>query len=149
MIKVKIEKISNDAIIPNYAHETDAGMDLFSTKTIKIHPQHRALVGTGIKLEIPKGYEAQIRPKSGLALREGITVLNTPGTIDADYRGEVGVILINHSSKPYVVEKGQKIAQIVFNRVERVKLVQSKLNKTKRGEGGFGSTGLNKIRTNF
>jgi len=142
MVNVKIQKISEDAIIPHYAHEDDAGMDLYSVKELIIKPDHRALVPTGIKIEIPKGYEAQLRPKSGLALRDGITVLNTPGTIDADYRGEVGVILINLSSKSYKVEKGQKIAQMVFNKIEKAKFVEKKLSETQRGEGGFGSTGL-------
>jgi len=146
-LKVKIKKISEDAIIPNYAHEDNAGMDLFSVKDVLILPGHRALIPTGIKVEIPKGYEMQIRSKSGLALREGITVLNAPGTIDSSYTGETGVILINHSSKPYKVEKGQKIAQIIFNKIERVKFVEAdKIKTTKRGDGGFGSTGL---RTNF
>jgi dUTP pyrophosphatase len=147
MIKVKIQKINEDAVIPEYAHDTDAGMDLFATKGYMLLPNHRVLVGTGLKMEIPKGYEMQIRPKSGLAIREGITVLNTPGTIDADYRGEVGVVLINHSSKPYKIEKGQKIAQAIFNKIEKAKFVSEKLSETKRGDGGFGSTGL--IRTNF
>ena len=149
MIKVKIQKINEDAIIPEYAHESDAGMDMFSAKEMIIMPRHRALIPTGIQVEIPKGYEMQIRPKSGLALREGITVLNTPGTVDSDYRGEVGVILINHSSKPYKVEKGQKIGQAVFNKIEKAKFVQEKLSKTKRGEGGFGSTGLKHEKKGF
>ena len=147
MIKVKIQKINGDAIIPAYSQEDDAGMDLFSTKDYIIMPNHRILVGTGLKVEIPRGYEMQIRPKSGLAIRNGITVLNTPGTIDAGYRGEVGVILINKSSLPYKVEKGQKIAQAVFNKIEKAKfIVSTNLSKTERGDGGFGSTGL---RTNF
>ena len=154
MLKVKIQKINEDAIIPNYAHEDDAGMDLFSVKDVLILPMHRALIPTGIKVEIPKGYEMQIRPKSGLALREGITVLNTPGTVDADYRGEIGIILINLSSKPYKVEKGQKVGQAVFNKFETAKFVSEKLSATKRGGGGFGSTGIKKsekiiIRKNF
>jgi len=144
MLKVKIQKISEDAIIPHYAHEDDAGMDLYSTKECIIGPNHRILVGTGIKIEIPKGYEMQIRPKSGLALKEGITVLNTPGTIDAGYRGEVGIIIVNHSSRIYKIERGQKIAQAVFNKIEKVQLVESELSQTKRGAGGFGSTGIKK-----
>jgi len=144
MLKIKIQKISEDAIIPSYAHSDDAGMDLFSIKDYILKPGHRCLVKTGLKMEVPNGYEAQIRPKSGLTLRDGITVLNTPGTIDAGYRGEIGVIVINHSSKPYKIEKGQKIAQMVFNKIEKAKFVSEKLGKTKRGEGGFGSTGLSK-----
>ena len=147
MLKVKIQKIHPDAIIPEYAHDTDAGMDLFSVKEYVLLPQHRVLVGTGLKMEIPKGYEMQIRPKSGLAIRNGIGVLNSPATIDSDYRGEVGVILINHSSKPYKIEKCQKIAQAIFNKIEKAKFISEKLSETKRGDGGFGSTGL--IRKNF
>ena len=142
MIKIKIQKISNDAIIPRYAHDTDTGMDIYSTEEIVILPNHRCLVPTGIKVEIPKGYEIQIRPKSGLAIKHGITILNTPGTIDSGYRGEIKVIVINHSSKHYKIEKGQKIAQIILNKIEKIKFTETKLGKTKRGEGGFGSTGL-------
>lgn len=157
-LNIKIQKINESAIIPEYAHEDDAGMDVYSTKNYMLLPNHRILVGTGLKIEIPKGYEMQIRPKSGLALRNGITLLNTPGTVDASYTGETGVILINHSSKPYKIEKGQKIAQIVFSKVERVKFSEAdQIKTTKRGEGGFGSTGLKhhkrptktQLRTNF
>jgi len=147
MIIIRIQKISKDAIVPNYAYETDAGMDIYSVKNAIIKPHHRALILTGIKMEIPKGYEMQIRPKSGLALREGITVLNTPGTIDSSYRGEIGVILMNLSSKIYKVEKGQKIAQAVFNKIEKAKFVYGKLSKTERGESRFDSTRT--IRRNF
>lgn len=143
MINIKVQKTREDAIIPEYAHEEDAGMDVYSTKDYLLLPKHRTLIGTGLKIEIPKGYEMQIRPKSGLALREGITVLNTPGTIDSSYTGEAGIILINHSSKPYKIEKGQKIAQIIFNKIERVKFVETdKIKTTNRGNNGFGSTGL-------
>lgn len=147
-MRIKIQKISEDAIIPHYAHDGDAGMDVYSPKEYILPPSHRLLIGTGLKIEIPKGYEMQIRPKSGLAIKEGVSVLNTPGTIDSGYRGEVGVILINHSSRPYSIKKGQKIAQFVFNKVEIVELVLAdRITKTGRGEGGFGSTGL--IRKNF
>ena len=158
MLNIKIQKINEDAIVPKYAYESDAGMDVYSTKNYLLLPKHRTLVGTGLKIEIPKGYEMQIRPKSGLALRDGITVLNTPGTIDSSYRGEVGIVLINHSSKPYKIEKNQKIAQIIFNKIEKAKLIISdELSETERGKGGFGSTGLKKhkkpnkavFRTNF
>lgn len=143
---VKIQKIHPDAIIPAYAHKGDAGVDLYSIKEYTIEPMHRTLVQTGLKIEIPAGYEMQIRPKSGLALKEGITVLNTPGTVDSGYRGEVGVILINHSSKLYKVEKNQKICQAIFCKVEEAEFLEDKLSETSRGEGGFGSTG---IRRNF
>lgn len=141
-LKVKIQKISEDAIIPRYAHDGDAGMDVFSTKDCILMPNHRILIGTGLKMEIPNGYELQIRPKSGIALRNGITVLNSPGTNDSNYRGEIGVLLINHSSKPCKIEKGQKLAQFVFNKIETAKfIISEELSKTTRGEGGFGSTG--------
>ncbi len=145
MAKVKIKKLHEDAIIPEYAHKGDAAMDVFSIETMLIAPMRRALVKTGISFEIPKGYEIQVRAKSGLALNEGITVLNGPGTVDSTYRGELGVILINHSSKSYLVEKGKKVAQIVLNKVEEIKFKEVKdLKKTVRGTGGFGSTGLTK-----
>ncbi|MEM2956510.1 MAG: dUTP diphosphatase [Candidatus Pacearchaeota archaeon] len=150
MLKIKIQKIHPNAVIPEYNYKDDSGMDLFSLKEIKIKPRHRVVVPTGLKIEIPKGYEMQIRPKSGLAIRNGITVLNTPGTIDAGYRGEIKVILINHSSKAYKIEKGQKICQAVFNKIERAKIIVSEeLSKSERDDKGFGSTGLKKIRTNF
>ncbi len=142
MTKIKVQKVYEDSIIPSYAHETDSGMDLYSIEEFLIPPGHRALIPTGIRVAIPKGYEIQIRPKSGLALKQGITVLNSPGTIDSDYRGEIKVILINHSSTSQKIFKNQKIAQMVLNKVENMKLSEEKLNKTKRGSGGFGSTGL-------
>ncbi len=106
-----------------------------------IEPGARDLVPTGITLAIPEGFEAQVRPRSGLALRHGVTVLNAPGTIDADYRGEVGVILVNHGAAPYEIVRGARIAQIVFARVERANWVEADLDETARGAGGFGSTG--------
>lgn len=107
-----------------------------------IRPLERVLVSTGISIELPEGYEAQVRPRSGLSLKKGITVLNSPGTIDADYRGEIKVILINLSDKEVVIEKGERIAQMVISKVERANVVEvSSLSSTKRQEGGFGSTG--------
>lgn len=138
-----MQKIDDDARIPSYAHEGDAGMDLYSVKEQVLKPLERVLVPTGIKVAIPEGFEGQVRPKSGLALNHGISVLNTPGTIDSGYRGEVGVILVNLSNQMYKVDKGKKIAQLVFNKVERAELEEVKeLDKTARDEGGFGSTGL-------
>jgi len=143
MLSIKVQKINEDALIPKYAHKHDAGMDLYSIREYILKPRHRILVRTGLKLQVPRGYEMQIRPKSGLALKNGVTVLNTPGTVDSDYRGEIGVILINHSNKSYRVEKNQKIAQAVFNKIEIARLTEAnKVNRTKRNEGGFGSTGL-------
>ena len=131
-----------DAKLPNYAHIGDAGMDIYSIVDYILQPTEAKLIGTGISVELPYGYEMQIRPKSGIAAKSGVTVLNTPGTIDAGYRGEVGVILINHSKKPYEIKKGEKIAQAVFKKFEIAELeVVEELSDTSRGEGGFGSTG--------
>ena len=142
VLKIKIKKISPDAQIPKYSHEGDAGMDLVSVENVVIKPNHRIAVRTGLQVELPNGYEMQVRPRSGLALTKGITVLNAPGTIDSEYRGEIRVILINLSSSDYSVEKGDKIAQAVINKFEKVKIEESKeLSVTKRGEKGFGSTG--------
>ena len=133
--------------LPAYQSEHAAGMDLVAALAEeaprRLEPGARALIPTGFALELAAGYEAQVRPRSGLALKEGVTVLNTPGTIDADYRGEIGVILVNHGEKPFVVSRGARIAQLVVNRVERVVLIESgDLVGTSRGERGFGSTGL-------
>ncbi|OGS10714.1 MAG: deoxyuridine 5'-triphosphate nucleotidohydrolase [Elusimicrobia bacterium RIFOXYA2_FULL_58_8] len=142
-IEVVIQKLAADAVIPKYAHEGDAGVDLYSAGTFTLLPGQRLLVPTGIKMAIPYGYEGQVRPKSGLALKHGLSVLNTPGTVDAPYRGEVGVIVINHDPKAaYEIKKGEKIAQMVFNKVEYVTFKEAaELPETTRGAGGFGSTG--------
>ncbi|MBN2127824.1 MAG: dUTP diphosphatase [Candidatus Diapherotrites archaeon] len=142
-MKLKIMKIHSDAVIPKYAHEGDAGMDLYSVEETVLNPNETKLIATGIKLAIPIGFEVQVRPKSGLAANHGITVLNTPGTIDAGYRGEVKVILINHSGKEFRIEKGSKIAQMVLKKVEFAEIEEvTELDETKRSENGFGSTGL-------
>src|SRR3989338_3275263 len=139
---VKIKKTRPEARIPDYANKHDAGVDLYSCESLEIKPGERALVPTGIKIAVPEGFEAQVRPKSGLALNHGITMLNTPGTIDAGYRGEIAVIVINHGREKFVVEKGKKIAQMVFNKIEKVHFEEvEELDNTSRGEGGFGSTG--------
>ncbi|MDB1948334.1 dUTP diphosphatase [Clostridium tertium] len=141
-LKLKVQKIHNEAIIPNYAHKGDAGLDLYSVKEVKINPSETALIKTGIKIELPPQTEAQVRPRSGLALKHGITVLNTPGTIDEGYRGEVGVVLINHGRETFIVEKGMKIAQMVVKPVWYVEVDEvEELSETERAEGGFGSTG--------
>lgn len=142
-IKVLVQKIHALAKMPKYAHQWDSGVDLFSVENITIQPQCRALVHTGIKMAIPCGYEGQVRPKSGLALKHGISVVNTPGTVDAPYRGEICVILINTDAKtPYEIKVGDKIAQMVFAKVEAAELQEAEdLGSTERGEGGFGSTG--------
>src|SRR5690242_4467494 len=114
---LKIKSINENAKIPHFAHEGDAGMDLYSVEEKVIHPGETALIKTGIQIELPKNTEAQIRPRSGLALKHSVTVLNTPGTIDEGYRGEVGVILINHGKHPFIVEKHMRIAQMVIKPV--------------------------------
>ncbi|MBU3073061.1 dUTP diphosphatase [Clostridium estertheticum] len=143
MLNVKVKKINELAILPQYAHEGDAGLDLFSVEEKIIMPGETVLVHTGIQIELPKDTEAQIRPRSGLALKNSITVLNTPGTIDEGYRGEIGIILINHGKIDFRVEKNMKIAQMVIKPVLKVSIVEVyELNSTQRGKGGFGSTGL-------
>ena len=130
--------------LPCYATDASSGVDLcaFLEESMVIKPLERSLVPTGIFIGIPKGYEAEVRPRSGIAIKHGVTVLNTPGTIDADYRGEVKVILINFGTEPFVINNGDRIAQMVFKRVARVdwKIVET-LSETQRGEGGLGSTG--------
>ena len=143
MVNIEVQKIKDNAIIPKYAHEGDAGVDLYSTEEYLLKPGERVLVSTGIKVAIPKGYEAQIRPKSGLALKHGISVVNTPGTIDSGYRGEVGVIAVNLGKEEYKIEKGKKVAQMVINKVEEAEFEEvDELDETSRNDGGFGSTGL-------
>lgn len=142
-MKIKLINKSNYPR-PDYATENSAGMDLRAniTESIGLAPMQRVLVPTGLYMALPKGCEAQIRPRSGLALKQGITVLNTPGTIDADYRGEIGVILINLSDKPYLIQPGDRIAQMVINKYEKVDIeIVETLDETERGEGGFGHTG--------
>ncbi|SHI42885.1 dUTP pyrophosphatase [Clostridium amylolyticum] len=144
-LTLKVIKINKDAILPNYAHVGDAGLDLFSVDKVEIKPNETAFVATGIKIELPPHTEAQIRPRSGLALKHGITVLNTPGTIDEGYRGELKIILINHGKEAFIIEKGMKIAQMVVMPVYAVNVIEvNELSESTRGEGGFGSTGLNK-----
>ena len=132
--------------LPSYATEQSAGMDLRAAlaadEPVKLKPGERALIPTGLQIALPIGHEGQVRPRSGLSIRSGVTVLNAPGTIDADYRGEVKVILINHGEEPFVVRRGERIAQLVVARHERVEWnVAEELEATERGEGGFGSTG--------
>ena len=142
-IKVQITKIKDNAKIPSYAHKGDAGMDLYSTEDYTIKPGERVLVSTGIKIALPNGFEAQVRAKSGLALKYGLTVLNAPGTIDSEYRGEVGVIAINLGQEDYNIKAGEKVAQLVIKNVYEAELEElDNLDDTTRGDGGFGSTGL-------
>lgn len=140
---LKFRRIHPDASLPSYAHEGDAGMDVRSVEDVEIAPGSRALVHTGLVMMLPPGWEAQVRPRSGLALKHGVTVLNTPGTIDAGYRGEVGVILANFGEGPFKVARGDKVAQIVVAPVARAEIVESaEVDETERGSGGFGSTGV-------
>ncbi|MEG0296260.1 MAG: dUTP diphosphatase [Clostridium sp.] len=139
---LKVQKIHEDAVVPFSAHKGDAGLDLFSVEEKVINSGEFTLIKTGIKIELPEQTEAQVRPRSGLALKHGVTVLNTPGTIDEGYRGEVGVILINHGKEAFTVEKGMKIAQMIIKPIWYVDSVEvDVLSETSRGEGGFGSTG--------
>jgi dUTP pyrophosphatase len=143
-IQVRIKRVRPAASIPCYQTEHAAGVDLHAAleAPFTLHPGERALVPTGIALEIPPGFEGQVRPRSGLALRHGIALVNAPGTIDADYRGEVGVILINHGTEPFSIENGERVAQMVFARCERVDFAEADaLSETGRGAGGFGHTG--------
>jgi len=142
-MKVAIINKSNNAL-PSYETAASAGLDIraFIEEKLTLSPGERKLIKTGLFLEIPEGYEAQVRPRSGLALKNGITVLNSPGTIDADYRGEIGVILINHSSENFEINSGDRIAQLIFAKVEQAVWFETEsLNETERGLGGFGSTG--------
>jgi len=140
---LRFKKVHPDAVLPAYAHEGDAGMDVRSVDDLEIAPGARALVHTGLVMMLPSGCEAQVRPRSGLALKYGVTVLNTPGTIDEGYRGEVGVILANFGDAPFKVNKGDRIAQIVLATVTRADIEEVReVDGTERGGGGFGSTGV-------
>ena len=141
--RIMFKKLSEDAKIPICKTKGDAGFDVSSSENTTIPAKKSALVSTGFALGIPLGYEAQVRPRSGLAAKYMVTVLNAPGTIDAGYRGEVKVVLINHSDKDFVINKGDRIAQLVFKRVEECSLYEvDNLDETERGSGGFGSTGV-------
>lgn len=144
-MKLKFRKIHPDAIVPEYATEGASGLDLCARipHEIFLHPGVRFTCPTGIAIELPEGFEAQIRPRSGLAKKHGVTVLNAPGTIDFDFRGEIGVILINLGDEAFTIKPGDRIAQMVIAPFIRVELEQSgQLSDTERGDGGFGSTGV-------
>lgn len=150
MEKITVEmSVLDNAVglnLPTYATEQSAGMDLSAAleEAFELAPGERALIPTGLAIALPAGYEAQVRPRSGLAVKHGVTVLNTPGTVDADYRGEIKVILINHGQEPFTIERGMRIAQMVIARHANVQWsVVKDLNETERGAGGFGSTGTN------
>ena len=144
-MKVKVINKSNNPL-PEYSTAQSAGMDLraFITEPVILGVLDRALIHTGLYIEMPKGYEAQVRPRSGLAIKHGVTVLNSPGTIDADYRGEICVELVNLSNIPFTVESGERIAQLVFAKYKKADFIEvEELSETERGEGGFGHTGNN------
>ena len=145
MTKILIKRLSKEVSLPKYETSGSSGMDLSANinSDVNIEPGNSAIIPTGLAISIPKGFEVQIRPRSGLAAKQKISVLNTPGTIDADYRGEIKVILINLNDKVFTVEKGLRIAQMVVCPVVQAKLEEvSELNDTNRGKGGFGSTGI-------
>lgn len=142
-MNILVKRLSEEAVVPKFAHAGDAGADLVSVEDVIIPAGERVLVSTGIAIELQPYMEAQIRPRSGLAIKNGITVLNTPGTIDCQYRGEVKVILYNTSPVEFHVEKGMRIAQMVITKLPETLFVEvDKLSETERGSGGFGSTGV-------
>lgn len=146
MIEVKFKKLHKQAVIPRYMTEHAAGMDLCTVieSPLSLAPGERTLLPTGLAVEIPPGYEGQVRPRSGLALKQGIGLVNAPGTIDADYRGEIGVIVINHGQDNVVFKPGDRIAQMIIAPVTRAALVEAvELNDSQRSSGGFGHTGVN------
>ena len=140
---LKIKKLNENAILPSYAHPGDAGLDLYSVEEKILKKGERALIKTGISIELPDNTEAQVRPRSGLGLKHGIALVNSPGTIDAGYRGEIGVIVINFVDEDFKITVGMKIAQMVIQPVLRVDVVEAReLNVSQRSTGGFGSTGI-------
>lgn len=144
MLQVRVTKLKDSAVIPGYATEHAAGVDLHAAldAPLTVAPGERTLIPTGLALEIPNGFEGQVRPRSGLALKQGIALVNAPGTIDADYRGEVGVIVINHGQAPVIFAPGDRIAQLVIAPVTRVAFEEvAELSATRRAAGGFGHTG--------
>jgi len=152
MVKIALVLLphANDLPLPAYATEHSAGMDLLAAvkEDVVIAPHKHVLIPTGLTISLPEGYEAQVRPRSGLALKSGITVLNSPGTIDADYRGEIGVILINHGDAAFTVTRGMRIAQLIIASYARAEWNQvSSLEESARGAGGFGSTGVSHKKT--
>ena len=143
-VEVTVTRLAHgrDLPLPGYASAGSAGLDLYAAAGPRtLAPGARTLVATGLMVALPEGFEGQIRPRSGLALKHGVTVLNSPGTIDSDYRGEIGVLLVNLGESPFVVERGMRIAQLVIAPVARVRLVEGEVPSSDRGTGGFGSTG--------
>ena len=141
-MKVEILKTDKGLPLPKCQHRGDAGMDLYSSESYTLKSGERKLFFVGFRLSVPFGYEIQTRPRSGLALEHGITLLNSPGTIDYQYRGDIGIILVNHSDKEFEIKKGDRIAQMILSKIENIEFEEvEKLSETERGEGGFGSTG--------
>jgi dUTP pyrophosphatase len=143
LVTIRVKKLSQDAMMPQAARTGDAAYDLYSSVDYQLMPNAWYAVPTGIAIEIPDGYEGQVRPRSGLAAKDGVTVLNTPGTIDSGYRGEVKTIIINLGDKPFKITKGMRISQLAIRPVPEVEFIEvDELSDTERGEGGFGSTGI-------
>jgi dUTP pyrophosphatase len=141
---LRVQRLRDGAQLPKYMSDGAAGLDLAALVDgeVVIRPGERALIGTGLAIALPRGHEAQVRPRSGLAWKHGVTVLNSPGTVDEDYRGEVKVLLVNHGQEPFVVRTGERVAQLVIAKVERVAITeQAELDDTVRGAGGYGHTG--------
>lgn len=149
LMKIRLKKYDDakPMFVPEYTTDGSAGLDLCSAETlaVTVNPSESVLIGTNIVIELPYGYEGQVRPRSGIALKHGVTVLNSPGTVDSDYRGEVKVLLINHGKLPFTVNCGDRIAQLIVTKHERIDFeVGSDISETVRGEGGYGSTGIKK-----
>ena len=142
-MRIAIRRVHPNAVLPTYAHgpQEDAGLDLHAVASVTLDPGLPQVVPTGIAIELPPGYEAQVRPRSGLALKHGITLPNAPATIDPGYRGEIRVILLNLGPQPYTIEAGDRIAQMIVARYEAVEWAESELTESRRGAGGFGSSG--------
>ena len=141
-MKVRINRTDKELPMPHYKYDGDAGMDIYSKVDEIIFPGQYKMIPTGIKVEVPYGFEMQVRPRSGLAAKHGVSIVNSPGTVDHQYRGEVGVVLINHGKEDFHVKRGDRIAQMVFKKIEIVRLEETEdLTESSRGEGGFGSTG--------
>lgn len=144
MYTIRFTKLNENARVPQKAHDDDAGFDLYASESVTVPARGFASVPTGLSIELPEGTEAQVRPRSGLAARYGVTVLNAPGTIDAGYRGEVKVLLVNHSDTDFEAENGMRIAQLILSPVLKARFIESEeLTQSDRGTGGFGSTGTN------
>ena len=140
-MKIIVELIHDAARLPEFKTEFAAGADLYAIEDVTLAPRERKLIPLGFKIEIPEGFEGQVRPRSGIALKKGITLINAPGTIDSDYRGEMMAAVINQDIHAQEIQKGERIAQLVIKRVEHVEFIMDFVNETERGSGGFGSTG--------